>query len=230
MSTTLFQKLFQRFGFSRFSGNARTHRAAITPLAQGNGRTPQTALSSELEAEADLADDVSADDALIDNVLADIRATRKFSLADAIGKEAGSFLKSNAAIPRPIRAANILNHFIHTHTSESTGALSTTLQLWSRQDIRVSRQLDTPLNALDEIISSLLCEPTTFYEFARQVAIAHSQITGERPYFQSPNQPPNPKADYTYETIRTELKHLQKQLHYALSSESSPNQPSSSAL
>ncbi|MFK8184677.1 MAG: hypothetical protein AB8B99_15005 [Phormidesmis sp.] len=145
-------------------------------------------------------------------VEAEIRASRKFSLADAIGKEGGSFLRSGSTIPRPLQAANIITHFIQSHTSEPTGPFSTTLQLWSCQDIRLSRQLDKPLSALAEIIASLLDESTTFYEFARQIAIAHSNLTGDRPYFQAPNQPPHPDADYTHDAIRAELIRLQQQL------------------
>jgi len=146
---------------------------------------------------------------------AEIRAARKFSLADAIGKEGGSFLKSSAAIPRPLRATNAINQFIQTCAAEPTGALSTTLQQWASQDIGLSRQLDTPLKALADILSGLLREPTTFCEFARQVAIAHAQLTGDRPYFQLRDQPPHPDADYTHDAIRAELKRLLQQLQSA---------------
>lgn len=140
-----------------------------------------------------------------DELQKEIRAQRKFSLAEAIGREGGSFMKGESTIPRPLRAIAQINQFIISHLANPTGALSTTLQNWASQDIRVSRQLDTPLIALAQIIESILAEPTTFYEFARQVAIAQSTLTGDRPYFQQPNSPPHPEADYAHHTIRTEL-------------------------
>ncbi|MEM6450262.1 MAG: hypothetical protein AAF703_08115 [Cyanobacteria bacterium P01_D01_bin.105] len=152
--------------------------------------------------DADIAADIEAD----------IRATRKFSLADAIGKEGGGFLRSGSTIPRPLQATNVIDHFIQTHTREPTSALATTLQQWSHHDIRLSQRLDAPLSALAALVDALLTEPTTFYEFARQIAIAHGQLTGERPHFQQPNHPPHPDADYTHDSIRTELTHLQCQL------------------
>lgn len=148
----------------------------------------------------------------------EIRMQRKFSLAEAIGREGGSFMKGESTVPRPLRAVAQINQFITTHLSDSTSALSTTLQSWVCNDIRVSRHLDAPLVALDQVIASLLLEPTSFCELARQTAIAHSQITGDRPYFQLPNQPPHPESDYTHASIRAELTDLQQYLQSELQS------------
>ena len=145
----------------------------------------------------------------------EIRQQRKFSLAEAIGREGGSFMKGESTIPRPLRAIAKINQFITTYLPDPTNALSTTLQAWARDDVRVSRQLDTPLVALAQIIDSVLSEPTTLCEFARQVAIAHSQLTGEnvvfpreiRPHAQRLNQPPL-EATYTYTAIKSELSTL----------------------
>ncbi len=142
----------------------------------------------------------------------EIRAERKFSLAEAIGREGGTFMKGESAVPRPLRAANAIKQFITAHSSDPTGALATELYLWSIADIRVSRQLDTPLVALSQIIEGLLCEPTTFYDFARRVAIAHSKLTGDRPKFQQPNQPPPPDAGYTHSSIKQYLSDITGQL------------------
>lgn len=135
----------------------------------------------------------------------EIRQERKFSLAEAIAREGGSFLKGESTIPRPLRANNAIKQFINIQLADPSSAFSTTLFAWASNDIRVSRQLDTPLVALTQILESLLDEPTSFYEFARRVAIAHADLTGERPYFQQPGQPPHPDADYTHASIRAQL-------------------------
>ncbi|MEL6456263.1 MAG: hypothetical protein AAFQ40_16315, partial [Cyanobacteria bacterium J06623_5] len=82
---------------------------------------------------------------------------------------------------------------------------------------RVSRQLDTPLTALAQILDSLLNEPATFCEFARQVAIAHSKLTGDRPHFQQIGKPPHPDAEHTHSSIRKALLELQRELQTQLS-------------
>ena len=141
----------------------------------------------------------------------EIRAERKFSLAEVISREGGSFMKGESTIPRPLRATTEIKQFITAHL-EPSGAIATTLQTWASHDIRLSRQLDTPLVALGEIIASILAEPTTLSEFARQVAIAHSQITGDRPQFHRLGQPPDPTAAYTHHSIRAALSALQQQI------------------
>ncbi|MGC1527221.1 MAG: hypothetical protein WA783_14330 [Phormidesmis sp.] len=159
---------------------------------------------------------LQTDDLQTDDLQTEIRLARKFSLAEAIGREGGSFMKGESAIPRPLRAATELNRFIATHLREPTGALATTLYTWSSHDIRVSRQLDTPLVALAQIIESLLTEPTIFLEFARQVAIAHSRLTGDRPYFQQPGQLAPPDAEHTHQSITQALTALLNQLYAQL--------------
>lgn len=147
----------------------------------------------------------------LDQVQKEIRAGRKFSIAEAIGREGSSFMKGESAIPRPLRAANEIKQFITAHSRGSAGVLADELYLWTTADIRVSRQLDTPLVALAQVVESLLNEPTIFYEFARQVAIAEARLTGDRPYFQQPNQSPHPEATYTHDSIRQYLESISSQ-------------------
>ncbi len=146
----------------------------------------------------------------------EIRAGRKFSLAEAIGREGGGFMKGESAIPRPLRAANEIKQFITTFSPDPAGVLASELTLWATSDAGVSRQLDTPLVALAQIVDSLLAEPTVFYEFARRVAIAQSKLTGDRPYFQQLDQPAHPDADYTHHNIRQYLLDISNYLRDSL--------------
>ena len=146
----------------------------------------------------------------------EIRAQRKFTLAEAIGREGGNFMKDASAIPRPLRATAEINQFITTHFPDPSAPISTILQSWTKEDIRVSRHLDAPLIALSQIIESLLNEPTTFQEFFRQIAIAQSHLTGDRPHFQQPNQPPHPGAIYSHKSIRQQLAKLLEKVQQEL--------------
>lgn len=189
---------------------ARNSRAS-TKLGEANGQ------ASSFFA-GDLPSELSND--LPNDLQREIRAERKFSLAEAIGRESAGFMKGESAIPRPLRATNAIKQFITANLAEPTSALSTTLQSWVTEDIRVSRHLDTPLVALTQILEGTLAEPTTFCEFARQVAIAHANITGNRPHFQQPNSAPHPDAHYTHRTIELELcgllESLNKRTHNSL--------------
>lgn len=161
----------------------------------------------------------------------EIREQRKFSLAEAIGREGGSLLKGESTIPRPLRAITEINQFITTHMSDPTSALTTTLQAWAGDDIRVSRQLDTPLVALAQMVESILTQPTMLCEFARQVAIAHSQLTGDDIVFPSPirprqllNQLPREPA-YPCTAISSELSTLLEQLQNHQADRLQPSSP-----
>ena len=145
----------------------------------------------------------------------EIRSQRKFTLAEAISRESGSFMKGESAIPRPLRAATEISQFITARASQNS-PVSTTLQHWAKEDIRVARHLDSPLIALSQIIQSILEEPITFQEFFRQIAIAQSQISGDRPYFQQPGQPPHPNAAYCHQSVKQQLLDLQHKLQQEL--------------
>lgn len=142
----------------------------------------------------------------------EIRSQRRFSLAEAIGREGGGFMKGESTVPRPLRAATEVNQFITAHLADPTGPVATTLYHWASSDIRLSRQLDTPLIALAQVTEGILTEPTTLSEFARQVAIAHSHLTGDRPYFHKLNAPPHPQASYTQDSITADLSALLQQI------------------
>lgn len=146
----------------------------------------------------------------------EIRSQRKFTLAEAIGREGGSFIKDESAIPRPLRAIAQINHFIAIHSPDPNSPFSDVLKLWAKEDLRVSRHLDAPLTALTQIIQSLLNDPETFQEFFRRVAIAQSQLTGDRPYFQQPNCPPHPDAVYSHKSVKHQLSEILHKLQQDL--------------
>lgn len=179
----------------------KDNTSAATRTADSPSRSGHTGKSEKVFQDHALQDRALQERALQKEIL----ANRNFSLAEAIGREGGSFMKGESAIPRPLRALTQINQFITTHIKEPTGTLSTTLRQWASTDLRVSRQLDTPLVALAQIIENLLSDPTTFCEFFRQVAIAESQLTGDRPYFQPLGQTPHPDAPHTHDNIRQQL-------------------------
>ena len=147
----------------------------------------------------------------------EIRQGRKFSVAEAIGREGGSFLRSSEAIPRPLRAIAQLNQFLDRHLHDSEGALKPTLQRWLQGDERFSQNLDLPLLVMSEVLVEL-AQPPVLYEFARQVNVHWGQIYGDRPYFQLPGQPAHSEAAYSHESIQAALNQVQAQLWQELAS------------
>ncbi|ESA32545.1 hypothetical protein N836_24840 [Leptolyngbya sp. Heron Island J] len=155
----------------------------------------------------------SSENPLPPDLQRDIRAGRKFSLSEAIGREGGSFLKgSQAMVPRPLRALAVINGFIDRHLDDTNGALQPCLKRWIKTDVRVGKYLDEPLLALRSLMTDIVQQPQVLYEFARQVAVEWGQMNGERPYFQKPGAEPHPEVAYSHQRIQEILAALLEQL------------------
>lgn len=146
----------------------------------------------------------------------DMLLGRKFTLADAIAAEGNNFFKGESPVPILLRAVTEINGFIDKHLQDSSGALKAVLQDWVKQDSRVSEQIDQPLIALDQILTSITINSEILYEFVRQIDFKWGQIYGDRPYFQQPGQSPHPDDEYTHDSVQQELMQLLKILHDVL--------------
>jgi len=139
----------------------------------------------------------------------EIRQGRKFSLADAIGREGSDFLKGESPVPRLLQVKNELRGFVGKHLSDSSGALQATLlDLIQADEVVCSRHFDTPLLALADLLQPLLTHEAYLREFVRQVDMRWGQIYGERPHFERPGQPPHPDDEYTIASVRSQLQTL----------------------
>ena len=135
----------------------------------------------------------------------EILSGRKFSLAEAIGREGGGFMKGESPVPKLAQAIAELQMFINQNLSDSSGALQAVLYVWVKTDSRVSQNLNSPLVALSEILATLIDNQNLLYEFVRQVDHKWGQIYDERPHFQQPGQTPHPQDEYTHESVRLQL-------------------------
>ena len=145
----------------------------------------------------------------------DILESRPFSIAEAIGREGGTFLKGESTVPKLIQVITAINTFIDRNLIDPEAALQAILHQWVKGDPRVSQYKETPLVALEQILRSIIDNPSLLYELVRQVDIKWGQMYGERPYFQQPGQPPHPEDVYTHESVRQDLLDLQTKLRFA---------------
>lgn len=143
----------------------------------------------------------------------EILAGRKFSLAEAIGREGGDFLKGESPVPKLVQATTEINTFIAINLQDSSGALQAVLQTWvSTDDAQVSQNLERPLQALKQMLDKIVNNSELLYELVRQVDFQWGKMYDERPYFQSPGQPPHPNDEYTHESVEEKLKVLLNKL------------------
>ena len=139
----------------------------------------------------------------------DILESRPYSLAEAIGREGGTFLKGESTVPKLVQAITAVNNFIDRNLRDPDAALQAILHQLVKEDPRVSEYKATPLVALNKILESIIDNPQLLYELVHQVDIKWGQMYDERPYFQQPGQPPHPEDPYTHESVKTDLKNLQ---------------------
>lgn len=138
-------------------------------------------------------------------ILQDMLSGRKFSLADAIGREGNGFLKGESPVPKLVQATTEIKNFIAGNLVDTSGALQAVLYIWVENDLRVSQNLDSPLIAFEAILSSVIDNENLLYEFVKEVDRKWGQMYDERPYFQKPGQPPHPNDEYTHESVRLQL-------------------------
>jgi hypothetical protein len=133
----------------------------------------------------------------------EILAGRTFSLADAIGRSGGDFLKGESTLPRLVQAQMQVNGFISQQVPDVSGALHQVLHRWVEADTaRLSRHSDRPLQALVDLIDQILAHPPTLYDLVWQVDMQWGELSGEPPHFQQPGQPPHPDDEYTHASVR----------------------------
>lgn len=139
----------------------------------------------------------------------EILAGRKFSLAEAIGREGGDFLKGESPVPKLVQATTEINTFIALNLEDSSSALQAILQTWVKEDEgQISQHLDSPLQGLKQLLNKILGNSELFYELVRQVDFKWGQMYDERPYFQSPGQKAHPNDEYSHEFVEEKLKNL----------------------
>jgi len=136
----------------------------------------------------------------------EIRLSRPFTLADAIGQEAGNFMKGASPIPRLVQARHGAQQALKAALTDRPGALQQVLeQRLNDDDARLSHYLDTPAEAVKDLLETVLRSPQTFYELVRQADVVWGQIYDSQPHFQQPDQPPHPDDEYTHESVRVTL-------------------------
>jgi len=86
----------------------------------------------------------------------DILSGRSYSLADAIAREGGNFLKGESPVPKLVQVRAEINLFIDNNLPDSSGALQSVLKTWVNADPIVSKNLKSPLESLAQVVEKLL--------------------------------------------------------------------------
>jgi hypothetical protein len=142
-----------------------------------------------------------------------IRADRKFSLTEAIGRLAGpGAMKGASPVTRKQQAEAEIDNWLRAHLTDPGGALQPVLLRHVAGSELLLDNYDQPLVVLAAYCHSLLESDCRLKDFVRDADIEWGRIFQERPHFDKEDAAPQPDDPYTAESVRTCLSKLIEQL------------------
>jgi hypothetical protein len=139
----------------------------------------------------------------------EIRADRKFSLSEAIGRMAGGGLLKGVSPVSPKRQAEeLIEDFLRRNLTDSGGVLVAVLLRHISHCERLLANYDKPLAVLSEYARQVIGSEYRLQELVREADVEWGRVFGERPHFERPGCAPDPDDPYTLESVRVALSRL----------------------
>jgi hypothetical protein len=138
-----------------------------------------------------------------------IRAERKFSLTEAIGRMVGpGAMKGVSPVDRRQQAVAEIEEYIKRHLADAGGVLSGVLHRQVRESELLLKGYEQPLVVLAGYVRLVLGSEYALKELVRAADEEWGRVFGERPHFDRDGSPPDRDDPYTLESVRTALTQL----------------------
>jgi hypothetical protein len=139
----------------------------------------------------------------------EIRAERKFSLSEAIGRLAGpGMMKGISPVTRKQQDSAEIQEYLSRHLVDAGGVLSGILLRRVEESELLLHALDKPLVALAGYLRMILDSEFRLKELVREADVEWGRVYGERPHFEKDGCPPDQDDPYTHESVRAALTQL----------------------
>jgi hypothetical protein len=139
----------------------------------------------------------------------EIRAERKFTLSEAIGRLAGpGMMKGVSPVTRKQQDVAEIQEYINRHLIDAGGVLAGILVRRVEQSELLIHTLDQPLVALAGYIKMVLDSEYRLKELVREADVEWGRVYGERPHFEKEGCPPDADDPYTFESVHAALAKL----------------------
>jgi hypothetical protein len=143
----------------------------------------------------------------------EIRRGRKFSLAEAVGREAAGALKGASPVAATRQLLLEIDHLLQTHLPDSEGSLRRTIMARLEDNPPLlGRHLQAPAAALNEFVADILDTPTALDQLVRQADARWGRDFDEKPLFDRPGQAEHPDDPYTRTSVQAALQALARAL------------------
>jgi len=139
----------------------------------------------------------------------EIRAQRKFTLSEAIGRLAGpGAMKGVSPVTRQDQAVAAIEEYLNRHVADSAGVLAGIVLRRVKSSELLLGDFDHPLDVLGGYVRRVLDSEYDLRELVREADVEWGRVFGERPYFECEGRPPAAEDPYTLVSVRTSLTQL----------------------
>jgi hypothetical protein len=143
-----------------------------------------------------------------------IRAERKFTLSEAIGRMAGpGAMKGVSPVDRKQQAVAEIQEYVSKHLEDAGGVLSGVFLRYLKESEVLLKGYEQPMVALADFIRLVLGSDYALKELVREADVEWGRVFGERPRFEREGSPPEPDDPYTHESVRAALTKLAEGLN-----------------
>ena len=143
----------------------------------------------------------------------EIRAGRSFSMAEAIGRLAGSGgMKGGSPVAGRQEAEAAIADHVRSHLPDVPGVLKDVLVRDVAGSPLLLRDHDRPLPILGAHVRQILASEALLADLVRATDAEWGRVMGERPYFDPDGGRPDPADPYTTESVRRALSRLLESL------------------
>ena len=136
----------------------------------------------------------------------EIRAQRKFTMAEAIGRSAGpGMLEGESPVSREQQAVAEIHDYLSRHLPDVEGALLGVLLRQVKDSELLLNGVEQPLVALAGYVRQVLDSEYRLKALVREADVEWGRRLGERPHFDKDGSSPGADDPYTLESVRTAL-------------------------
>ncbi len=138
-----------------------------------------------------------------------VRRDRKFTLAEAVGREAAGAMSGASPVARAEQILLEIEQTLDSRLMDSAGSLTRTILARLKTDPPLlARHFDRPVGALEEFLGATLGSDSLLTSLVRDTDARWGRDYGERPHFETEGKPPHPDDPYTLAGVRDLLTDL----------------------
>ena len=143
----------------------------------------------------------------------EIRRDRKFSLAEAVGREAAGALKGASPVTAARQLLLEIENILATKLDDPEGSLQRTIMARLANDPPLlARHFGNAPAALCEFLDGILVSTLALTTLVRDADARWGRDFTEKPYFNSPDQTSHPEDPYTPQSVGARLQVLQSRI------------------